>query len=260
MVSRGPDTGRGRGGCGTVPVGAGLACRARALIGSAWHRPVPPRTAAPSRPEQSLVRSAGRASGEARWGRGCRTLTPHTPAPARTPAAPARLRLVPGGREAGVGLLDGRGKGQGRDGPGRRPLWGRGAAPRVRVCACECPARCGLRGGVRSLRLRAGACLPPGDGARFCARRCVLAGLRPSPGRPWLRHCGSVSICVSVHGLFLFLERKFLEESPSLPAVTGSHRGPPPCLGSLGPRPEGPWHYLWAQLPSRTRCCSCQPF
>lgn len=212
-----------------MPVGAGLACRARALIGSAWHRPVPRRTAAPSRPEQSLVRSARRASGEARWGRGCRTLPLPSAPPTRTPAALARLRLVLGRPEAGVRLLDGRGKGQGRDGPGRRSLWGRGAAPRVRVVRASVGPGA-VCGGARSLRLRAGACLPP---ARFCARRCVLAGLRPSPGRPWLRHCGSVSICVSVHGLFLFLERKLLEESPSLPAVTGLTSRPTP----LSPQP-----------------------
>lgn len=183
-----------------MPVGAGLACRARALIGSAWHRPVPRRTAAPSRPEQSLVRSARRASGEARWGRGCRTLPlPSAPPPGPPLLWPASAWSWEGRKRACVcWMAGGRGKGgtDREDGP-----FGGGAPPRESALCVR------VSGPVRSARRRAVSA--PAGRSLFAPgpvlRPSVCAGWAPAFAWASLASPLRVSLHLCVGARFIFV-------------------------------------------------------
>ena len=130
-------------------------------------------------------------------------------------------------REAG-GREQGSGEG--------RSLWGRGTCTRVftraRVCVSGPGAGCTVAG---YFCVPASVCLfvPWSQRSVLCPQGVqVRAGWVWTFGldhlRPCLHHCGSFYICVSVHGLFLFLESKFLEQLLSLSALTWLTSRPAP--------------------------------
>lgn len=195
------------------------------------------------------------------------------PPPPGPPAAPAHFRLVPEGWKAGVGRQMAAGRDEGETGREDGPFGG-GALRRESACA---RARVGPRAGCAVARgLGASGPAPvcpreaaPGSApARWAAVCWVGSGLRT--GRPCLRHCASVSICVSVHALLLFLESKFLEELLSLPAVTWLTSGPTSLLSAAGglglsrhgaaPRPSRPpAHTAAPASPSELRYTPVHP-